>query len=1469
MERKDDNKIQIIKRTLNNNTHEVIQDIKIKNITSWRKSKKKFLNNLIYNILSFGILHLISLYCPNLYIKLYCYQRPPKECDYFLVENIYGYFTLCLKIHKKDRNNIKFNSDTAKDNMISSSNNLNISQEYNITKNLTYSFKYKSTIYEYNEETNEIIPVYLNLSNFKNKEIINYFGEGLSSDYLVNKYKEKYGKNEYHIDINLSFLYFKKNEIPIFIIVLLIGLIELLILRSYISFILKSIFILIIFFIQFLIIEKTIINKYNKEYTLDGEKNIKVKRKYLLKDYDKYYAEINNIDILPGDIIYLKENDLVPCDCLIIEGECIVSESYLTGNLNTHRKISLKNNNEKFNYKFNNINILYHGMKILKTNSKSNEGFISVLCINTGSNTYKANQYSNILYYLERKQEYEVYKFFGNRKKIAFIYMVLTFILSFLFGAFYLYKFKLKLDKNRLSSFLFRIIVRMFCKSLMAFYFISYSIMIFINLYRLQKENIICFDKSRLLNSGQINTIIFNKTRILCQDSLEINSYHPVYYNIQNHGYITFKTYSRNKCKKMNRLLLSYYQEYINKKYNFLNPDFNSKNLKKKSNQLIDNFNYKSNEYIVLFLECLLSCNNIEKFNLDIFGNNIEKTIFNDMRWDAKLYDFNYNIETKYLKDNSSYNYRNNKFNYYDNQFNLIEKKINDIFPKNYFKISESLKYLIKNQQNNDNNNNSFINENISHKDTPKDFNFSSFNINPIIEDLIKFNINSYKLRIYKQFIKNCFNSSAIVYNFITKELRFMTKGFPENILDKCDKDYLPDNLDNIISFYRRNGLIIIVYASKLINIDEYNDLKENDYYMNNLILSGFITLKNKLKNEINKSLDELKEFNCNLIISSGDNEYNCLSAGFNTGIIKNKNIFVFDKDDVNNKITINKAYNTQYQNENKIKILSDKTSKHTSKILNSNIPISCVKNIKDKYFTINTLIRSSNTKHIINMKQDLKIPKHNFKDNNKEWLTPQIKFKSKKKDIYKKKLERKQSIKNYLIINSEKNNDFLLSSELSDINTKTKDRINNVSPPSNDNTNNSKKDIIKYDNNEEEYNNIKKNKNSNYKRSIYKNSNYKKNTTIKNKFIIDYEKYYYYSGIFNDYEDLNDNSIYSISGRVFNFLYTNKKNKEYRYLLKKIYKNAKIFFNMSSIDKSLLIDFYKENPNNYICNIGKCENDIDSIITSDVGISLEKPHNQNTILSHFYSTKDDILCIKNIILEGRVLYENTILLELVSFLCTLVLNSFILCCLIRNINTIENQLNFLEIEYLILSILSFIGKPKKNINLEPLTQNKKLLSIYYIFHLIGILIMKLLTIYIFCLFYKSNFDYENDKRSVVFVTYYFIMCIEFLICIVYSLNWISFYRKSPFTNVFLLIFLLLLFIYIIILVSLNSSNFNYDFFNITYFEFSNILIDSYADKNRILLLASCLFDFIGSFLYSILIYFIFNGIAKILKSNS
>ena len=115
-----ENEIKLIKRTIKNNTHEVIEDSKLKSITSWRKSETKFLQNLIYNILTLGIIHIVSLFYPNLYLKLYCKPHHPKECDFFLVENIYGNLTLCTKIHKKSKNNcINFNS--TKENIISTS----------------------------------------------------------------------------------------------------------------------------------------------------------------------------------------------------------------------------------------------------------------------------------------------------------------------------------------------------------------------------------------------------------------------------------------------------------------------------------------------------------------------------------------------------------------------------------------------------------------------------------------------------------------------------------------------------------------------------------------------------------------------------------------------------------------------------------------------------------------------------------------------------------------------------------------------------------------------------------------------------------------------------------------------------------------------------------------------------------------------------------------------------------------------------------------------------------------------------------------------------------------------------------------------------------------------------------------------------------------------------------------------------
>jgi hypothetical protein len=65
------------------------------------------------------------------------------------------------------------------------------------------------------------------------------------------------------------------------------------------------------------------------------------------------------------------------------------------------------------------------------------------------------------------------------------------------------------------------------------------------------------------------------------------------------------------------------------------------------------------------------------------------------------------------------------------------------------------------------------------------------------------------------------------------------------------------------------------------------------------------------------------------------------------------------------------------------------------------------------------------------------------------------------------------------------------------------------------------------------------------------------------------------------------------------------------------------------------------------------------------------------------------------------------------------------------------------------------------------------------------------------------------------------------------------------------------------ILILLNSSNFHFDFLGITSFEFSVYLIDSFSENNRMYLVYVCILDFIGTILFSQLIYVIFSKIAN------
>ena len=1090
-------------------------------------------------------MHIISLYYPNLYLQLYCNPRPPKECNYFLVENIYGEFTLCTKIHKKAKNKSEtFNSLISKNIASPSLLNYNNIDNY-LTKNLTYSFIYKSVTYEYDEECNKIIPVYMDLSKITNKEIFNYFGEGLSSNNLVKKFYERYGKNEYCINLNISQFYFKKIEIKDFVFIIGLKLFDLTS-GDYLTVIIFSFIILATLFAEFIATKKVIYDLYKEEYTLDGEINkLKVKRKYKLEN--DFYYEIKNCDLLPGDIIFLKTNDYIPCDCLILEGECIVKENNLTGSFNIFKKISLENNNDQFNYKLNKNNLLYHGMKIIKTYSKLNEGYISALCINTGARTFKANLYSNILYMFERNKKYKgLYKFCGTGRKSLFISMIIIFFFSILLGIFFFFfTWQLKFDFNdaHFKKNIYITVAKLISKSSMPVYFITNSIIYITSVLYLKNEKIICFDKTKLISSSIIDTIFFCKSGTLCNNNLEINGYHPIFINPSKPNSIGYKSYKVNQYKEMNFQLLNYYQDYLKKckNDNQKNKDFNIRQAMRVElgQKNFEQIKQQSYEYSCLFQECLLSCNNIEKHNTEFFGNPIEKKIFLNLRWDIKPLNFNDDYKTK--KNNIEVFSNSNQINdenlkCCENEYNFIDRNINDIYPNNYYKITQSMKTEIKNKKKPII---TRLNSRYYSQLTEKFKNKKEKNSNTsfIKDNISKSCIHNYRLRIFKRFIiEGTLSSSAIVYNFITKELRFMTKGIPEDIINKCDYNSLPNNINNIICLYRKMGLIILACASKIINIDDYKDSCSIEDYMNNLDFCGFITLKYNLKNEILNSINELKQFNCNLIITSGDNVYNTLSVGFLSNIIENKDIFMFDKVEDKNKIIITKIYKAKKLNEEEKeneekegKSLNassfEKYSKQTTRISNSqyskskdNIIFSPnLKKVKNKNKKRSLLKNQTNDSE----KRRLYIDNFNEEETNKNSLRKRGDLKKNFKET-KKIFNNDKKGEEFVHKNTQAFSDFSDRVEINkenDIKFDIKlDKIKSLDLPEKNNQRNNPYDKNKsliYNNKEDS--------------SIYKMS--------KNKFFQNFsylEKHYYYPGIFEDYENLANNCIYCVSGKVF-----------------------------------------------------------------------------------------------------------------------------------------------------------------------------------------------------------------------------------------------------------------------------------------------------------------------------------------------
>ena len=636
---------------------------KIKEIITLNYSSLKKFFYILINIFTLGIINIIIYYYPSLKLYLLFEEVEIEESSYIGIYCEDGIFYI-EKINKYLLPNIQ--KVPLKKYVLSNIPN----------NNIIYTFVFKYFKYIYNEDKSCFCNICFNLNGTED-EIIKNFWYGLSSNEMEYQ-KIIYGKNEIIIKMDS---YFKllinefKNPFYIYIIFSIILWIK----NDYI---LYSIIILIffIFLLKDNILEKrenikNLTNLSNNSY------KVIVNQRDINNNIIKIEKEAN--DLVPGDMYELiGENQIIPCDSVLIYGNALLDESIITGESHYIYKSALSKTNKIFDHQSCENNILYSGTKIIKTYIPRNLDYDKdihhpiALVIGTSFWSKKWNIIRSIIYPDEKLSKN---KFNEDKKK----FILILFLYSF-FGIIITLKFLINRNLKKYEILLKLLdIITIIVPPIFP---ICINLGINNSIKRLKKQNIKCLNKEKINISGTIDTICFEPTDILCEDNIYFGGIQPVI--LYNEERIIFDKIYHN----LNENILKGYNNF-KKKANINN-----------NNEDIPNFN---EDYNQLFIECMACCNilNFDKEG-NLIGDLIDLKMFKTSKWKYKKYDGG--IIQLYLRppqENELQEKINNSNNLNDIEENSNIKTQYEIGIVKYFTNSskfQKMSCLVKNMNNKD-----------------------------------------------------------------------------------------------------------------------------------------------------------------------------------------------------------------------------------------------------------------------------------------------------------------------------------------------------------------------------------------------------------------------------------------------------------------------------------------------------------------------------------------------------------------------------------------------------------------------------------------------------------------------------------------------------------------------------------------------------------------------------------------------
>ncbi|XP_056354289.1 LOW QUALITY PROTEIN: probable cation-transporting ATPase 13A4 [Oenanthe melanoleuca] len=227
------------------------------------------------------------------------------------------------------------------------------------------------------------------------------------------------------------------------------------------------------------------------------------------------FQELESHHLVPGDMLILKEGKtLLPCDAILVSGQCTVNESMLTGESIPVTKTHLPRAD---NFKPWRVycaedyrkHVLFCGTEVIQTKA-DDRGVVKAVVLRTGFNTAKGDLVRSILY--PKPMNFKLYRdalrFLMCLIAFAAIGMIYTVCVFALNGA----------ETGEVVKKALDVITIAVPPALPA----ALTTGIIYTQQRLKKKGIFCISPQRINVCGQLNLVCFDKTGTLTEDGLDL-----------------------------------------------------------------------------------------------------------------------------------------------------------------------------------------------------------------------------------------------------------------------------------------------------------------------------------------------------------------------------------------------------------------------------------------------------------------------------------------------------------------------------------------------------------------------------------------------------------------------------------------------------------------------------------------------------------------------------------------------------------------------------------------------------------------------------------------------------------------------------------------------------------------------------------------------------------------------------------